>query len=171
MSKFNTSNDAGLKDLEKFLDQHAFLGGEQPAKEDAEIFNSLKAVPNKSKYPNLYFYYATLCNFTPAAMTAFKGTCVEVKKAAPAEDDIDLFGSDDDEVVEKPVVKKVEPVVVKKEKKKVIAKSIIAFDVKVYEQEQDLSELFDRIMKIEMDGLVWNKEKKILPVAFGMNKL
>ena len=43
--------------------------------------------------------------------------------------------------------------------------------MKVYEQETDLQELFTKIKGIEMDGLVWNNEPKIIPVAFGMNKL
>ena len=66
--------------------------------------------------------------------------------------------------VEKPKPKK-EP------KKKPAAKSIVVFDVKVYEQEEDLEKLFKKIREIELDGLVWNEELKIMPVAFGMNKL
>lgn len=46
------------------------------------------------------------------------------------------------------------------------------FDVKVYEQDTDLLALFDKITKeIVMDGLVWNTTPKVLPIAFGMNKL
>lgn len=71
MSKFSTANDVKLTELERHLDTHAFVGGHTPSQEDVAIFNSLKAVPNKQKYPNLYFYYCTLCNFTPAAMNAF----------------------------------------------------------------------------------------------------
>ncbi len=52
-----------------------------------------------------------------------------------------------------------------------IAKSIVVFDVKVYEQEQDLKALAEKIYQIVLDGLVWNKEPKILPIAFGMCKL
>lgn len=74
----------------------------------------------------------------------------EVKKAAPKkeDDDIDLFG--DDEPTATPVQKK--PVVVAppaaKPKKAVIAKSIVVFDVKVFEQEQDLKALAERIYQI-----------------------
>jgi translation elongation factor EF-1beta len=49
---------------------------------------------------------------------------------------------------------------------------MIVFDVKVYEMETDLNELFKKITtEIAMDGLVWNNEPKILPIAYGMNKL
>ncbi len=43
--------------------------------------------------------------------------------------------------------------------------------MKVYEQETDLNQLFNKIKAITVDGLVWNEEPKIVPVAFGMNKL
>lgn len=44
--------------------------------------------------------------------------------------------------------------------------------MKVYDQEEDLHKLFAKIKsEIVMDGLVWNNEPKIVPVAFGMNKL
>jgi translation elongation factor EF-1beta len=92
------------------------------------------------------------------------------KQTKKVSDDIDLFGDDDNEKVEtKPKV--VAPKPAPKAKKVVIAKSIIVFDVKVYDTEQDLKALAERIYKIEMDGLIWNKDLKILPVAFGMNKL
>ena len=49
---------------------------------------------------------------------------------------------------------------------------MIVFDVKVYEMETDLLALFEKIKsEIVIDGLVWNNEPKILPIAFGMNKL
>lgn len=59
----------------------------------------------------------------------------------------------------------------KEEKKKPVAKSIVVFDVKVYDQETDLTKLFEKVKGITVDGLVWNNEPKIEPVAFGMNKL
>ena len=44
--------------------------------------------------------------------------------------------------------------------------------MKVYDTEQDLNALANRILKeIQMDGLVWKTEYEIKPVAFGMNKL
>jgi len=49
---------------------------------------------------------------------------------------------------------------------------MVVFDVKVYEMETDLHALFNKIKtEIIMDGLVWNNEPKIVPIAFGMNKL
>jgi translation elongation factor EF-1beta len=89
-------------------------------------------------------------------------------EAKPAAED-DLFGSDDDapkKEVKKPTV------VVKAQKAKPVAKSIVVFDVKVYEQETDLLAVFEKIKTtVVVDGLIWNNEPKILPIAFGMNKL
>jgi translation elongation factor EF-1beta len=79
-----------------------------------------------------------------------------------------LFG--DDEPAKQAPKPKPQPAKPKKEKP--AAKSMIIFDVKVYEIETDLVALFEKIKKeIVIDGLVWNNEPKILPIAFGMNKL
>ncbi len=78
-----------------------------------------------------------------------------------------MFG-DDDTTPAAPVVK---PKVEVKKKEKPAAKSIVVFDVKVYEETTDLNKLFEKIKEITIDGLVWNGEPKIVPVAFGMNKL
>ncbi len=49
---------------------------------------------------------------------------------------------------------------------------MVVFDVKVHEMETDLHALFKRIVsEITMDGLTWSPEPKIVPIAYGMNKL
>jgi len=58
-----------------------------------------------------------------------------------------------------------------KVKEVVIPKSIIVFDVKIFEQEQNLDELAKKILGIEIDGLFWKTEYKILPVAYEIKKL
>lgn len=59
-------------------------------------------------------------------------------------------------------------------KKKVIAKTIVMFDVKVYEATD--MELLQRIAnkvitEITLDGLVWGKEVKFPEVAYGAKKI
>jgi elongation factor 1-beta len=130
-------------------------------------------LPEVGKYPNTHFWYLFINSFSNDLMKkwiakANKGEAKEVKTetAQKAADEDDLFGDDDTPA---PVAKKAEP---KKKKEKPAAKSIVVFDVKVYEQETDLLALFEKIKKeIVVDGLVWNNEPKIMPVAFGMNKL
>ena len=99
------------------------------------------------------------------------------------EDPNNLFGSDssDDEETKKlqeqkkaeAEQKRKEAEEKKKKKKKAkVAKSIVVFDVKVYEQDEDFEKLAKEIKeRIVVDGLVWNKDHKILPIGFGMNKL
>jgi elongation factor 1-beta len=90
------------------------------------------------------------------------------EKKGGADDDFDLFG-DSDAAPKKETTKPAAPAA--KGKKAVIAKSIVVFDVKVFEQEQDLDALANKIFEMNIDGLVWNKDYKKVPVAFGMNKL
>ena len=58
-----------------------------------------------------------------------------------------------------------------KKKKGKISKSIIVFDVKVYDEEEDFEQLWGEIILIKKDGLVWNQNFEIRPVAYTMNKL
>ena len=90
-------------------------------------------------------------------------------------EDLDLFGEDPEAeklAKEQAEKKKAEVEAKNKKKKAKAAKSIVVFDVKVYEQDEDFEKLAKEIKeKIVMEGLVWNKEHKILPIGFGMNKL
>lgn len=43
--------------------------------------------------------------------------------------------------------------------------------MKVYEAGFDLDGLAKKILALEIDGLVWNQEPKILEVAYGVQKL
>ena len=100
-----------------------------------------------------------------------------------SDNELDLFGEDPQEeqeakemnekkALEAAATKKLEEEKKKAKKPVKVAKSIIVFDVKVYEQDEDLEKLAQEIKtKIIMDGLVWNKEHSILPIGYGMNKL
>ena len=60
----------------------------------------------------------------------------------------------------------------KANKKPPVAKSLIVWDVKGWDDTTDLTELGNKILKeIVMDGLVWKTEFKLEPVAFGVKKL
>ena len=57
-------------------------------------------------------------------------------------------------------------------KKPVIAKSSVLFEVKPLDDQTNLDTLHVRMLKdIVMDGLVWGKDMKKVPVAFGIFKL
>lgn len=82
----------------------------------------------------------------------------EPAKKADLEDD--LF--DDAPAAEVKPKPKPAPPAVKKDKPKAIAKSIVVFDVKVYEQETDLDVLAKKILERKIEGLTWNNEPKKL---------
>jgi len=96
-------------------------------------------------------------------------------KPAPAaddDDDVDLFGSeDDDEEAEKIKEDRVKAYAEKKSKKPaLIAKSSILLDVKPWDDETDMKEMEKAVRSIEMDGLLWGVSK-LVPLAYGIKKL
>lgn len=108
-------------------------------------------------------------------MPAGKVPATESKAVAEEDDDdLDLFGSDDevDEEAEKIKQERVAQYAAKKATKgpKPAAKSIVTLDVKPWDDETDLEELLANVKAIEQDGLVWGASQWI-PVGFGIKKL
>jgi len=103
---------------------------------------------------------------TKAASTAPKQT--------EAEDEIDLFGSDDEEETEEQVrirEERLKAYEAKKSKKPgPIAKSSIVLEVKPWDDETDMKEMERLVRSIEQDGLVWGASK-LVPVGYGIQKL
>jgi translation elongation factor EF-1beta/ribosomal protein L12E/L44/L45/RPP1/RPP2 len=97
-------------------------------------------------------------------------------KSAPAkeeDDDVDLFGSEeeDDEEAEKIKAERVKAYSEKKSKKPaLIAKSSILLDVKPWDDETDMKAMEKNVRTIVMDGLLWGASK-LIPLAYGINKL
>ena len=67
--------------------------------------------------------------------------------------------------------KKAEEAKAKKKKAAPIAKSLIVWDVKPWGEETDLEALANKILGIEMDGLMWKTQWKKEPVAYGVFKI
>lgn len=59
----------------------------------------------------------------------------------------------------------------KSAKPALIAKSLVIFEVKPYEAETDLNALAKEILKIELDGLFWKSEYKLVDIAYGVQKI
>lgn len=150
------------------------------------VFGTLLGEEERKAYPNLTAWFLGLVatdatigskDLPKEAHKAFKAKPKkenkkeekkEEKKPEPAAED-DLFGDSPATTTDAP---KPKPQPAKPKKEKPAAKSMIVFDVKVHEMETDLNALFQKIKtEIVMDGLVWNNEPKIVPVAYGMNKL
>jgi translation elongation factor EF-1beta len=99
------------------------------------------------------------------------------KPSAPApkdgEDDVDLFGSDEEEDEEAAKIKEsrlAEYAAKKSAKPGVIAKSNVILDVKPWDDETDMKELEKAVRTIVMDGLLWGVSK-LVPVGYGIKKL
>jgi len=91
-------------------------------------------------------------------------------KPAAGDDDIDLFGSDDEEQSEETRKRLADYASKKAKKEQIIAKSTIVIDVKPWDDETDLDAMEKAVRSIEADGLIWGPSKR-LPVAYGVNKL
>lgn len=91
---------------------------------------------------------------------------------ADDDDDVDLFGSDDeDEAAEKIKEERVKAYAEKKSKKPaLIAKSSILLDVKPWDDETDMAEMEKHVRTVVMDGLLWGVSK-LVPLAYGIKKL
>ncbi|XP_056122414.1 eukaryotic translation elongation factor 1 delta b (guanine nucleotide exchange protein) isoform X3 [Rhinichthys klamathensis goyatoka] len=89
------------------------------------------------------------------------------------EDDIDLFGSDEevDEEAERLKEQRLQEYAAKKAKKPVlIAKSSILLDVKPWDDETDMKKLEECVRSVQVDGLLWGASK-LVPVGYGIKKL
>jgi len=114
----------------------------------------------------------------PAPAPTKKEAVPAAKKETPApakkeeEDDIDLFGSDEDDAEAEELKKKrvAEYEAKKSTKPVIIAKSSILLDIKPWDDTTDLVAMEEQVRAIQTDGLLWGASK-ILPVAYGIKKL
>ncbi|XP_057208806.1 eukaryotic translation elongation factor 1 delta b (guanine nucleotide exchange protein) isoform X3 [Triplophysa rosa] len=89
------------------------------------------------------------------------------------EDDIDLFGSDEevDDEAERLKEQRLQEYAAKKAKKPaLIAKSSILLDVKPWDDETEMSKLEECVRSVQVDGLLWGASK-LVPVGYGIKKL
>jgi translation elongation factor EF-1beta/outer membrane murein-binding lipoprotein Lpp len=110
----------------------------------------------------------------PAAKQAAPAQNNQAKAPAKAdEEDVDLFGSDEEEDDEKARVRE-ERLKAYADKKKAkpgpIAKSSVILDVKPWDDETNMQELEKAVRTVQMEGLVWGASK-LVPVGYGIKKL
>lgn len=102
--------------------------------------HDLKRLPGKKQIPAIF------------------SSCKTESKPADDDDDVDLFGSDEEEDADAAKIReeRVKAYAEKKSKKPtLIAKSSILFDVKPWDDETDMVEMEKCVRSIEMDGLTW----------------
>ncbi|KAJ5508678.1 hypothetical protein N7527_010821 [Penicillium freii] len=90
------------------------------------------------------------------------------------DDDVSLFGSDDEEADAEAARVREERLAEYRKKKeakpKVAAKSVVILDVKPWDDETDMAALEAAVRGIEKVGLVWGTSK-FVPIGFGIKKL
>lgn len=164
MSFGDLSTTAGLIALNDFLLDNSFVGGVAASDDDFAVLKKLGAAPDKATYPHIVRWHKTVTAIKP------DGT----EEVVAEEDEVDLFGSDDedDEEAERIRAERAAEYQKKKAAKGPAAasKSLVTLDVKGWDDETDMNELTENVKKISMDGLVWGSHQ-LVPVGFGINKL
>lgn len=177
------SKDSGLSQLNAFLESRSYLVGYVPSQADVATFGQIGGkAPDGNRHPHVARWYRHIASYSSAEQKAFGNATVTAsvttgavpKKAAAADDDdLDLFGSDEeaDEEAERVREERLKAYAAKKAKKPgPIAKSNVILDVKPWDDETDLKALEDAVRSISMEGLVWGISK-LMPVGYGIHKL
>ncbi|KAK9377295.1 uncharacterized protein V1513DRAFT_372947 [Lipomyces chichibuensis] len=177
----------GLARLNNFLLTESFISGYTPSQADVIVFKAVGSNPDAKTYPNAARWYSNIASYesefsdlagdASADITSF-GPELSAEEPAPAaeeEDDVDLFGSDDEEEdaeAEKLKQQRLAEYAAKKAAKgpKPAAKSIVTLEVKPWDDETNLDELLENVKAVEMDGLVWGAHQWIA-VGYGIKKL
>ncbi|KAK5120936.1 hypothetical protein LTR85_005720 [Meristemomyces frigidus] len=193
-------SDTGMTLLDNWVRTRSYIVGYTPSQADVKSFQALKSAPAVEKYPHAYRWYKHIASFETEfsslpgdpskEYTAYgpetselatnpakaPNSEKEAEKGADGDDDeVDLFGSDDDEEedpeAERLKAERLEEYKKKKAgKTKPAAKSIVTLDVKPWDDETDMKELEAAVRGIQKDGLVWGGSK-LVAVGFGIKKL
>jgi len=182
-------SDGGLTLANNWLKTRSYITGYGPSQADVVSFKAFKSEPPADKYPYVARWYkhikshesefSTLPGDPSKAYTTYGpenvAMAVNPKNAPDAdEDEMDLFGSDEEEEDPEVVAEREQRLADYKKKKegkaKPAAKSIVTLDVKPWDDETDMEELTKNVKTIEMDGLLWGQHK-LVAVGFGIKKL
>lgn len=140
-------------------------------KENSHMKSEIKDL--KDQVAKLTAQVQTLMGGKPAAAPATAAAPKAAVKADESDEDVDLFGSDDEDDAEKERLKeeRVKAYADKKSKKPaLVAKSSVILDVKPWDDETDMTVTEKLVRGIQMDGLVWGASK-LVPLAYGIKKL
>lgn len=152
-----------------------FLSGVAPSDDAAMREENLRL---KKQLEDLQNQVRQLTDRVTRLESSVTGTPAPVQKTVNAkkpedDDDVDLFGSDDEEDAESAKVREqrlAEYAAKKSKKPTLIAKSNVILDVKPWDDETDMKVLEAGVREITMDGLLWGASK-LVPLAYGIKKL
>ncbi|EFY87901.1 hypothetical protein J3459_010308 [Metarhizium acridum] len=182
--------DAGLTLLNNWVQTRSYIAGYSATQADVACFKALKEAPDAKKFPHAARWYKHIATFedefaslsgdASKPYTVYGPEAAEVTlnpakapAAADDDDDVDLFGSDEEDDAEAERVREERLAEYRKKKEakpKTIAKSVVTLDVKPWDDETDMVGLESSVRGIEKDGLVWGASK-LIPVGFGIKKL
>lgn len=152
-----------------------------PSKADLSVFEAIGKAP-AGTVAHVQRWYRHIASFSTQERSSWGGQALpQVAGAKPTtapaaddDDDVDLFGSEDEEEsaeAERIKAERVAAYAAKKSKKPVlIAKSSVLLDVKPWDDETDMAEMERNVRTIVMDGLLWGASK-LVPVGYGIKKL
>ena len=176
--------DAGISALNDFISEKSYIEGAAASQADVAVFEAMSGAPDATKYAHAARWYNHIASFT-AEFSSLLGEKKaaseygpEVKaapvKAAAADDDVDLFASDEEEDAEAERLKaqRLAEYRAKKAAKGPgpAAKSSVLIDVKPWDNETDLGEMERQVRLIKMDGLLWGGSQ-LVPIGYGIQKL
>jgi len=169
-----------LEKLEQHLATRSYVEGYTPSQADVVVYKAITSALDPEKNVHVARWYSHIKSYAsehdslPGSSTAGEAFLGAAPAAADAEEeDIDLFGEDEEEDAEAERIKaeRVAEYNAKKAKKvKPVAKSVVTLDVKPWDDETNMTELESSVRSIEMDGLVWGSSK-LVPIGYGIKKL
>lgn len=195
----NLNTDASVVALNNFLVDKSYIEGYNASQADVSVFEALNASLLSAKYPHASRWYKHissmktafaryLCCPSPKIYLSFLpfislpgtkkaiseyGPSVAAAAPAEADEDIDLFGSDEeDPELERAKAERLAAYNAKKAAKGPgpVAKSSVILDVKPWDDETDLAAMEKAVREITMDGLLWGASK-LVPIGYGIRKL
>jgi len=172
---------ADLAKLEQHLATRSYIEGYTPSQADVHVFNLVASAPDAKEYPHVTRWFTHIKSYAAEhaslSGSSTAGEAFAAGRAAPApaadDEDIDLFGSDEEEDAEAERIKaeRVAEYNAKKAgKTKPAAKSVVTLDVKPWDDETDMKALEEAVRSIQQDGLLWGASK-LVPIGFGIKKL
>ncbi|PWW76689.1 elongation factor 1-beta [Tuber magnatum] len=179
--------EARLTDLNGKLKTRSYIVGHAPSQADVITYKALSGAPDADKYPHAARWYKHIDSYQndfsslPGDASADVSSYIPeaTTSAAPGaeadgDDEIDLFGSSDEEDDEAKAAltkKRLEEYAAKKAgKTKPAAKSVVTMEVKPWDDTTDMVQLEKNVRAIEKDGLVWGAST-LVAVGFGIKKL
>ncbi|KAF8498119.1 hypothetical protein F5888DRAFT_1692524 [Russula emetica] len=171
-----------LTKLEAHLSTRSYVEGYTPSQADVHVFKTLSGPPDAAAAPHVARWYRHIHSYESELGslpgTSKAGEALTASASAPAasaedDDEVDLFGSDEevDAEAERIKAERVAEYAAKKANKpKTIAKSVVTLEVKPWDDETDMKALEESVRSVEMQGLVWGASK-LVPIGYGIRKL